>query len=301
MAAMPYYVEKGPVFSVYESYLESLDHRLALLENLRDKSVPVWDVIALKSQTLAGMGNLAAHTRDHWHGTPTFDGTNWVQPAGATTTGWWQRWQGPSEKILRETFLRAVEVSLGIDHVAASATWAMPKAAAETAAGPFPATPTPRCWPIEFIWICGTFPMQGWVTWRQHGTDWSKGQVTVLLLTPGPDMTKVGPKITGGVSGNMLSSPRSGLLNPATYPDYDDNPGTWADVLVERGMWMIGGTTGTNAVDTAQWQATTITGITITLTIELPTSRVVTADDVIVVRPTEEEGGVLNTGRKYVK
>lgn len=154
MAGMPYVMEKGPVFSVYEDYVSSLQRRLALLESVSDVTVPMWDVLALDSKSLGGNPQaLKDHTRDDWHGNPSWDQTTgtWKQIPGEMQTGDWIRWVGPAESILRQSFNRAIEVSLGIEHKPIQAkpggTLRHPS---PTQLHPTPG-PLQRCWPIEIL------------------------------------------------------------------------------------------------------------------------------------------------------
>jgi hypothetical protein len=93
-------------------------------------------------------------------------------------------------------------------------------------------------------------------------------------------------------------------------PDYKLNPGTVDDVSAERGMWVIGTKTQTVPITTTQ---PVVIGVDIdgdgkidyklgstAGTWLLPESRYVATGPIVTVRPTEEDGGVLNVARRYV-
>jgi hypothetical protein len=315
MGAMPYMVEKGRVFSVYEDYLSSMDRRLAMLANVRKLNVPMWEALALESPNLGTPPNqgLKDHTRDHWHGTPSFVGGKWTYQASQTTRGWWQNWVGPAEGILRATFQRAIETSLGVLHVAPAAQPGGIQAPnAHGVAGIPPVSEITRFWPIEFVWVCGAPSLQGWVTWRKTGDGFSDGQVTVILSTPPAlDMSTTPPSMY-----KMYNDPEPDPLTPpGTGPDYKLNPANaltpttdLADVAAERGMWVIGAKrTATVPVNTTSVSvaATDVDwdgdiDVVIAITVVQPASRHVATDSTIVtVRPSEFAGGVRNSPTKF--
>jgi len=143
-------------------------------------------------------------------------------PAGLgawPTTGFWAQYFGNVEAILRETLVRAIEVSLGLDH-----------GEAVPAGGPT------RRLPIELFWKCPQRWFEGWVTWRwdqHHGT----GQVTVILATPGsgkpllenPDlgMGAVRADSSRAIAPDTVGT-GPGPCNPAANPDQG-----------AHGMWVV--------------------------------------------------------------
>lgn len=212
MSGMPYHLEKGPIFSVLEAFAnDSLPRLRKALDDLR-AGVALVDVGVVDSTTLhAGphptKAALAAHINEHWLGMSHKAG-KWVgqapfDPQAPTTTGHWQHYHGPVEAILRQTLIRAAEVSLGIGHNAS-----------------VPADP-PRRWPVEFFWKCPQPWFEGWVTWRA-GTD-GHGQVTVILATPAD-------------TGVVLDRPTKGrppcIVNPPSTNDPTGKP-------AGRGMWVV--------------------------------------------------------------
>jgi len=171
MPGMPYHLEKGPVLSVLEDLLHQPAATLAqMLARLRDPTIPLAQVGGLDSTTLnvppyPTTKSRIDHIEHDWFGfTP---GTQ-VQPAFdlAThrTTGVWESYYGDVAGIVRQTFIRAIEVALGLDHD--------------------DEPPGTRHWPIELFWKCPNPWFEGWVTWRRDPVT-GHGQVTVILATPG--------------------------------------------------------------------------------------------------------------------
>jgi len=275
---MPYQLEKGPYFSVTESMLNlgsTPEQRLAVLK-LMVARTPADDLPSLESTSLdAGPQGMSTadrrrdHMNEHWFG-KTFNQRSgrWEdQPAFNTgnprSTGYWHQWYGNAEAIVGETFIRAVEVSLGLDHIT-------PTTDLDTL------VPT-RFWPIEVFWRCPAPWMEGWVTWRRE-TD-GTGHVTVHLHTPGH---------RGSVL--LLSPVRSAPDN--ARPDYLDNP-TRSDMA--RGMWVIAHLEQkqhpfyavTNPSPPGQWRLPTFGPF------------VESRGPIVTVQPNEPDGGVLANGRPY--
>ena len=183
MTGMPFYLEKGPSFSVIESYvLDDRQRGVALLQALRrgGAGAGTWlsviaEQIGLDSSSLAADPSTAAqrvrHLNEHWFEQKREQGA-WVpddQPDRPRTTAsgdwnWWHGYAGDVYEIMRQTMISAGEVSLGIG----------PKDDPDADGRADP-------WPIEIFWHCGQSWFEGWVTWRRNGPS---GQVTVLLATP---------------------------------------------------------------------------------------------------------------------
>jgi hypothetical protein len=134
-------------------------------------------------------------------------------PDERLTTGWWKNWYGEgAEEIVRQAFIRAIEVSLALEHPTRASVEAARQALIQGAEpdmisqlyeiqGPGSLTTIPtmaavasnepnllnkfeRNWPIDFWWTCGIGWFQAWVTWAQeHDPD--SGRVSVTWLTPG--------------------------------------------------------------------------------------------------------------------
>ena len=137
-------------------------------------------------------------------------------------TGFWHNWYGDAEGIVRETFARAIEVSLGIPHDKdmTDPGWIRQN--------------RKRTWPIEIFTRCPAPWFEGWVTWR--GNSPAHGHVTVHIHTPSHENSV------------LLTSP----LGPGyTIPEYRDEiepvlplpPGVDPKPKLpyggEHGMWVI--------------------------------------------------------------
>ena len=97
------------------------------------------------------------------------DGSFDTAPNPLKPTGMWDGYQGNVERIIANVLVRAVEVSLGLDHDA-----------------PLPTAAPPRSWPIYFFFKCQQPFFEGWVTWQCHSVNRrAAGQVTVIFATPG--------------------------------------------------------------------------------------------------------------------
>lgn len=193
MAGMPHVVETGPLFSKLSDRYSAADipTRLGLLTHLYNNPLVVpesgnlnsgtstldasmedttLDPLAAATPTEADRTN---HVNTHWYGLEVLAGTvHPRQPAGLTSTGWWNKWRGDAHGIMRETLIRALEVSLGLDHLGEA---------------PDPDDVEPeRCWQIHFLWVCGSPKFEGWLHWRKNMPDPSQGGVvTVVFSTPG--------------------------------------------------------------------------------------------------------------------
>ena len=177
MPGMPYHLEKGPVLSVLEDVLRGPTAQVEnILTRLRDPSVPLAEVGGLDSTTLNAppyptTGDRVAHIEKDWFGYVV--GTQQQAPFNPLTnptTGFWENYWGDVAGIVRETLTRAVEVALGLDHDAEP--------------------PGTRHWPIELFWKCPNPWFEGWVTWRHEPSQPASGQVTVILATPGWQLTR---------------------------------------------------------------------------------------------------------------
>jgi hypothetical protein len=166
---MPYHVEKGPTLSVLEDFADD-DRRLVdAVQWLRDGN-PIADTGFLAPRTLNKgpyplLANRIAYLNEEWFGMTPGPAHTWLPQApfgpGHWTTGAWARWYGDAESILRETFVRAGEIALGVDHGAS-----------------LPEPPVIGRRPIQVLWICSLEWFEGWVTWTPE-------IVTIILATPG--------------------------------------------------------------------------------------------------------------------
>jgi hypothetical protein len=209
------------------------------------------------------------HMNEDWFGRSRPDGRGpWrdqaeFDPARPRATGYWNNWYGDARGIVTQTFVRALEVSLGLEHVAPDD-------------GVDQLRPS-RFWPIEIFWRCPAPWLEGWVTWRREpdGT----GHVTVHLHTPGH-------------AGSAL------LLSPVRakphrdLDDYEDEP-TRCDRA--RGMWVIAHR------HQRQWPHYAVTNPTPPGDWRLPSFGpfVESHGPIVAVQPNEPDGGVLADGRPY--
>ena len=273
---MPYQLEKGPYFAVAEAMLDCGGDPIQRLEVLKlmvaqidPNDLPTLESTSLNAGPMSDTDTRRMHRNEHWFGQsranplapwlnqPPFD------PDNPRATGYWHNWYGDAERIVGETFIRAVEVSLGLDHVTEDTDLDS-------------LTPT-RCWPIEVFWRCPAPWMEGWVSWRAEPDD--TGHVTVHLHTPGHR------------GSTLLLSPRRQAPHN-TRADYKDDP---IDSSMNRGMWVIAHEEQkqhpfygvTNASPPGEWQLPTFGPF------------VESRGPIVVVQPNEPDGGVLANGRPY--
>ena len=187
---MPYMLSKGPIMSVLESIANGTTAAevtaAAEPDRLRNK-VPITSLPAFASTNLAagpGVDPLVARIDEYWFGHPELPGGALgpkqlaFDPANPKPTGYWKGYYGDVEGLIRETMIRAVEVSRGL------------------ANGQDLAQAT-RLWPVEVFWACPHPWVEGWVTWREHetvtknGKTTSKGQVTVIFATPSDTVNQI--------------------------------------------------------------------------------------------------------------
>jgi hypothetical protein len=195
------------------------------------------------------------------------------------TTGFWFQYFGDVQAILRETLIRAIEVSLGLAHVAP---------------GDEPCGEKPdRHLPIELFWKCPQRWFEGWVCWRSDrhtGT----GQVTVMLATPGHGKPVLESPLAGkGFVENPPDStwdPAEGEREPPSNGVFSDNGGPRQ---APKGMWVI-----THA-DHAQLPATPDEGPTTSGRWSIPSfgPTYVGVGPIVTVAPSEIDGGVRPNGR----
>lgn len=199
MSGMPHVVETGPLFSGLADRYSAANQaeRLDLLTHLYNSPLIVPDSGVLSGGTAAGTMSDPAldvqanstptqaartkHVNQHWFGLIYDSATNTHEPkqpvvtGGDVTTGWWNKWRGDSHGIMRETLIRALELSLGLEHLGG-------------APDSLDTPPEPdRCWQIHFLWVCGSPKFEGWLHWRRNvgSSDPDDGVVTVVFSTPG--------------------------------------------------------------------------------------------------------------------
>ena len=193
--------------------------------------------------------------------------------SGWPSTGFWFQYFGDVDGIVRETLIRSIEVSLGLEHDE------------EPEGGS-----TDRWLPIELFWKCPQRWFEGWVSWRFDATHGS-GQVTTMLATPGsgkPVLEYAGlGQAPLGEPDAISATARPGPTGP---PPDGDGPN-----LHPKGLWVVthqehaqlSTTPDESGTPSGQWFippfGPTYVGV----------------GDVICYRPHEFDGGVNPEGRRY--
>jgi hypothetical protein len=278
MPAMPYMFEVGRILSWVNEYLETPDNAQHLFDQLH-AGVPLTEIDALNSPNpenatipdpvVGGHITPAGHVARDWLGWQ-----NWkarlpagpqppFNPAAPNRTGWWVRWNGNAEGVIRETLLCATEVALNYPR---GKNVRLPKAKA-------------RHWRMQFLWVCGAPFLQGWVNWQEWDKGDRDGMVTVTFTTPG--------------NGHPLyATPEAARVLPAPdNADYEVNPQT----VGEYGLWVIG-------EDRCDVLAPPKAAFFVSGAGFLPpmTNQFIhTSGNVIVVSPQELDGGVRRIGRDW--
>jgi hypothetical protein len=202
---MPYVMDTGPYLSVLEDRLSDAIARTHILSDLRH-DVALATIAGLDSTTLVDdqkqPDERVRILNECWFGMTQGAG-KWLKQPNAVPTGFWNGYQGDPEAILRAALIRAVEVSLGVDH------------------GADPVVRT-RAWPIALTWICQGPFFQCWVSWREEpgGTG---GHVALTITSPAAEGLPLKPKIT----------------RTNVKPEYAHPPAVNA-WTAERGMWVLG-------------------------------------------------------------
>jgi hypothetical protein len=175
---MPYTLSKGPILAVLEDLLNpetpaEIQRLCAGLVMLRE-GVPLTEIGLVDSTNIKVEAStpepLDERLNEYWFGKEEDEDTGEWEPQPPFgprhhTTGYWSDYYGDVENILRETMIRTIEVSLGID------------------AGGDPAQAS-RHWDVEVFWKCGNPWVEGWVTWRRNRRHRDEGQVTTIIATP---------------------------------------------------------------------------------------------------------------------
>ena len=197
MGKMPYHLEKGHYLLLLEETLNEgieavvdddtitdfpgLSRRYSMLKHMRKVvkrrcgskgeseagGVLAWD--GFMSDADVGFRISEILTEDWFGYRFRTDGTVDTKPQANKPTGMWDGYQGNVERIVANVLVRALEVSLGLDHGA-----------------PIPRGAPPRSWPIYFFLKCQQPFFEGWVTWQCHSVNRrGAGQTTVIFATPG--------------------------------------------------------------------------------------------------------------------
>ena len=280
---MPYYLEKGPLFAVLESYINTgPDDRLvdALRRFRRGDPWEAFDVLGsetLKNPDQQDAGAWVKHLNKHCFGKAPDGKGNWVQPPHHPVhnpqTGYWLGYYGDVDAIVRQTFTRVLEVALGVDHD--------PDPAA-------PIVPTRR-WPVAFLWKCGQSWFEGWITWHRRGSGPADGAVTVIWCTPSVEGSIV---LDSPLAGRNLPEFRVDPENTQTGAPWSTDPPAEA----AQGMWVV-----------THEKNKPYPGVTVTTTLGTPSGqwpspmpgRVRAEGRVVTVAPSMADGGVLPDGLPF--
>lgn len=207
---MPYMLAKGPIMSVLETIANGGSPQgLATLQQSLDGlrgGARITTLAGLDSQNLATPYSPIYRVERYWFGRSQVDNGYVDQPAfdpaDPQPTGYWRGYYGDVESIMRETIIRAIEVSLGIDTTQNVAD-------------------RTRQWPIEVFWACPHPWVEGWVTWRCDPNNKADGQVTAIFATPADTV-------------NQITTRPLEPADPPTPLTQGVSPGTEA-----QGMWLI--------------------------------------------------------------
>ncbi len=263
MPPMPYYLEKGPMLSVIESYVnDDVAHAVTMLRALRIPAgglghTELWDLAPFKASTLVGKpGNpYWQDFRDKWcgKGPNLWNGVMWID------------YVGDVEGITRLSIRRALETSLGVgtnDDV--------------------PDRP-PRHWPLDLYWKCGQNWFEGWVAYRRWGTGARDGHVALTFCTPS--------------EGSIIVDRPASHVRLHLGPDFEvDPPNTLHNGLErEAGLMVV---THRHNKATPRFQVP-VTGIGQPFNVVLNPTVYVGEQGLVVVAPAEADGGVLAQPRPY--
>jgi len=289
---MPYALEKGPYFSILESYLnDDRDRAHAGLLALRS-GAPMSEIGVLDPPIAGspyGPDALKLHMNRDWFGlAPTVAASGkvlgWEEQAAFDehqhpTTGFWRHWYGDAEAIFRETLVRALEVSLGV-----------PRPSGSKGGGRGRPEPPTRHWPIVLLWNCPHPWYEGWVSWRRQERS---GQVMVQFNTPahGAPVDAAGGALHNG---ELFNSPiRPPGTDPSKLAPYEIDPD---EATGTNGLWLVSQTYH------LEWTPPTSTAPSPAGTWRPPTlgRPVRSVGEVVTVAIAEIDGGVLPDGRTFV-
>lgn len=192
------------------------------------------------------------------------------------TTGFWYQYFGDVEGIVRETLIRSIEVSLGLDHDAE-----------------VPQDGPPRVLPVELFWKCPQRWFEGWITWRWDPAR-GIGQVTSIFATPGSgkpvlEAPLIPTAATEPVTSRVDVSGAAPVGPGAATPER--NAGQ-----APKGMWLV------TQREHAQLPSprTSIGGRSGEWMIPPFGPTYVGCGPIVCVQPTEADGGVKPFGRPFV-
>lgn len=167
-ATMPYRHEKGPWWSVAESFVndsvEGQARRIAALRNL-EAGRPITEMFGVLDTPTMDKGphtydeRMSHAMRDFFGGVYEEDGS--FTPDEKPDTGMWINYHGNVEGIMREGLIRCLRISLGL--TGDDVLW--------------DDADVTRCIPIRFQWTCPSAWFETWIEWAPEG-------VTFKINTP---------------------------------------------------------------------------------------------------------------------
>ncbi len=187
-------------------------------------------------------------------------------------TGFWHRFFGNVEEIVRITMLTALEVSFGISSEEEP-----------------PASGANRL-PVEIFWKCPQRWFEGWVTWRYDAKQ-GNGQVTVMLATPGIGKPILQDPIQEETDEVDRSKPRASP--PTTQPD----PTHVSVANTAKGMWVI---SHKEHVLLPSIPVAKASGLGAWVTPAFGPAYV-GVGPIVIVSPAERDGGVDPDGKKFIE
>ena len=265
MPPMPFYLEKGPMFSVIEDYVNAdADRAVDTLDTLRieDATDPGYEELC--DLPAFSSTNLGAKPGDpYW-----VDFRNkWLGKGPSGDAGMmWSNYVGDVDLITRRTMRIALEIALGVDEGAPTVR------------------PPARHWPIDLFWKCGQNWFEGWVTYRRLGTA-GDGHVVVVFATPSEGSTIVDRP----ADSSLLIGGPDYEVGPTSTRDADGNER-------EAGMRVV---THRHNDATPSFQLE-VTPVDATFQVVINPAHYVGREEVVVVRPGEADGGVLAQPRPYL-
>jgi hypothetical protein len=196
---------KGPVWQTFDRWFGRADERARLERKLEvliglHNSQRFTDMVhAPSTWSPAAVESLREHINADWFGLVPDGVGGWQrpgeldEPASAKGVGGWVGWRGDAEAVARETVIRAIEVSLGVEHHA----WNPERPVTADDYG-ISSSVSPRNWPIEF-WCTTPAPSFGAaLAWRRDRDDTTRGLVTVVWFTPADGQT-----LTNEIAGDI--------------------------------------------------------------------------------------------------
>jgi hypothetical protein len=210
--------EKGPIWTIFDHYFSNPDYDTRLRHKLEvlcgfHRTQHFTDYDRGPGKSGLDIPELKRHINRDWFGLSEDGCTSTVPEHGGT--GIWQGWRGDAEGIVRDALIRAIEVSLGLEHL----PWTGER---EDPLGDYRIGsdgPVPRNWSMAF-WASGPVPwLQASVAWNAGEDEDGRVEVTWLL-----------PAARQRFQGDLSTDTNEYDVNPP-------NPGPGGP---RNGSWIIG-------------------------------------------------------------